>query len=440
MLTHDGLPASQPDQKAIGRIISERLEFMTGFESTYMPEHKLDVLETSGHLHFFREDLKLVHDSGVRTVRYPVPWHRIEPEPGRYDWQWMDVAMNALGEFGLDPIVDPMHLTSYPAWLRRGFDDPEFPRTYSTFVRAFARRYPWVKKYTPFNEPFTTAFFCAHEGIWTPYAKKPETFVAMAVNLSKAICEVTATLDEELPGAQIVHVDTCEAHSALDPESVGFAAQLNERRFLVLDLILGRIDDRHPLYPYLKRHGLRDEDLAWFAQHPARIDILGLDYYQFSEQQFHQSGPVLPGGEPVGFAAVAMQYIQRYNLPIMLSETNTRGHAEDRISWLKYMVEQCERLVQSGVDFRGFCWFPFIDSLDWDSLLCRADRHIDPVGIYWLDEAGERHPSELSYWYGALARGEATSASLPCYRFREPLASQLAAFLPQMQHWEWREP
>jgi hypothetical protein len=232
----------------------------------------------------------------------------------------------------------------------------------------------------------------------------------------------------------------------MDEKSRPWVRYLNERRWLLHDLILGRVDSRHRLHWFVEEHGLAmkegicQEDLDWLAENPARIDVLGLDYYAHSEQQYHEEGSYVPSLAPYGFAGVAKQYVDYFKLPVMLTETNIRGYVSDRISWLKYMVEQSELLVSQGVDWRGFCWFPFIDSTDWDSLLRCACNHLDPVGIYWLDEARERRESELSEVYGTLARGEITSRDIPAYRFQEPVRTELQGFMPQMQHWEWQEP
>ena len=103
-----------------------RLEFLTGFESTFMPDHSADVLETTRHIEQYREDMDLVQAAGMRALRYPAPWHRIEREPGVYDWRWMDQAMEALVERDLEPVIDPVHHTSFPEWLKRGFADEAF--------------------------------------------------------------------------------------------------------------------------------------------------------------------------------------------------------------------------------------------------------------------------------------------------------------------------
>lgn len=415
--------------------------FLTGFESTYIPDAGVDSLALTRHTEFFRDDLVLVRNSGVRALRYPAPWHSIEAQRDVYEWGWMDAAMGTLHELGLDPIVDLVHHTSFPPWLEGGFVNPELPQAECSFAGHFAERYPWVRQYTVFNEPWLTAFMCGHQGVWPPHGTSPATFVPMLLNVGRAICEVSELLVSLVPHLQLIHVETCEHHKALDPELEDFVALLNERRFLMHDLVLGRLDTGHPMFPYLAEYGYRPEDVHWFQEHAARIDVLGLDYYSHSEYQFHSQGAVVPSKDPRGLACVARDYVERYGLPVMLSETNIRGYSTDRLSWLKYTVEQCDQLVADGVDFRGYCWFPFIDSTDWDSLLREARGHVDPVGIYWLDsDRHRRNSSVLSRYFTELASGKARAEDLPAFSFRPPVDDALSGFLPQMAHWEWQDP
>jgi beta-glucosidase/6-phospho-beta-glucosidase/beta-galactosidase len=346
------------------------MEFLTGFESTYLPGHDIDVLALTRHDIRWRDDLRLVRDAGIRRLRYPIPWHRIERSRGQYDWAWADVTLEGLRELGLSPIVDPLHHTSFPRWLADGFLDPAFPAVYAAFCAAIAARYPWVREYTVFNEPLPTALLCTEFGVWPPARREPGSFWRMARNVARAICLATEAIRAEQPAARFIHVDTAEGHGALDGESEPFARHLNDRRFLFHDLILGRVDTAHPLWPYLRDEGaMAAGDLAWIREHAARIDVLGLDYYAHCEHQFHRHGATCPSRAPRGFAALARQYHERYGLPLMLTETNIRGYVSDRISWLKHMVEQCEAVIAGGIPLEGFTWFPFIDSTDWDTLL-----------------------------------------------------------------------
>jgi hypothetical protein len=261
---------------------------------------------------------------------------------------------------------------------------------------------------------------------------------------ARAIARITPMLERMVPNLRIVHVDTCERHYALDPESQFHTDFGNDLRFIVLDLILGRVDAHHPLYRVFMDHGMTEEDVAFFRDNPARIDVMGLDFYAHSELGWNvggQSDDFLP----CGFRKVALDYVERYPFPVMLTETNVRGRVEDRISWLKYMVSECEQLVPEleakGIRFEGFCWYPYIDSTDWCSLCREPNRRIDPQGVYYLSESFNRMESELSQLYARLARGEIGSAEIPAYRFEEPVlvGRRVGKYLPLMKDWEWKE-
>jgi beta-glucosidase/6-phospho-beta-glucosidase/beta-galactosidase len=421
------------------------VKYLSGFESTHIFGSGKDVLQLTRHTEFCQEDLKLVKLSGLDLMRYSAPWHSIEKVKGVYDWQWMDKAMASLRLNGIQPVLDPLHHTSFPEWLTGGFGDAEFVDSYVRFVTALAGRYPWAKHYTVINEPFVTTWFCGKTGTWYPHQTGHKNFVYMILNVCEAINRISRMLVDTIPDVELIHVDASEQHRALDKKSEPFAEFMNEMRFLVQDLVLGNVTEEHKLYPYLIKNRAGRERLKWFVENPARIDVIGLDYYSHSELEWNKSGRVFPSIFPSGFLDVAMDYVNRFNLPVMLSETNIRGTVHERISWLKYMVEQCEmleyRLKPRGIPFKGFCWYPFIDSTDWCSLVTQANCNIDPQGIFWLDgNCQKRNASELSEIFAALARGQITSKDIPAYHFESELQGMLKNFLPMMRHWQWKEP
>ena len=414
---------------------------MGAFESTKIFGSGLDVLETTRHTEFWEADLRRLHESGIRDLRYPIPWHRIESKQGAFDWRWIDGPLHLMHELGLQPILDPLHHVSIPDWLTDGFANAEFPRSYLRFVEHIAKRYEWVGRYTVVNEPLPTVVLCALSGEWYPHRRSHRDFVMMAINVARAICTATAALQKINPRIQMVHVDACEHHCALDVQSEEWVRHANHRRFLFHDLILGHISVDHSLLSYLEANGFTPDDRRWFEDNAGKIDVLGLDYYAYSEMEWAWSPEAnhaalrFPCTQPRGFAAVAGDYVERFELPVLLSETNIGGAITDRLTWLKFMEEQAEELAKV-CDFRGFCWFPSIDATDWDSLCTVANRHVCPMGIWSLDkDCKERRPSELSDWYVRLAKGEATSRDLPAYRFLPPLDHDLRGYLPLMEHW-----
>jgi hypothetical protein len=430
-IDHEERASAKPDKS------KAPFEFLTGFEGTHIFGSGWDVLETTEHTTRYREDLAQLQRDGITSFRACIPWHRIEQTPGVYDWSWTDGYLAFAHALRLNPIADPLHHTSFPEWLTGGFADPQFGGAYLRFLQLFARRYPWVTHYTVFNEPFVTAWFCGQCAIWHPQQEGDRSFVPMLLAVARTICMCTAELDRLVPAAKFIHAESCERHFALDQESVAHAERSNALRFCVLDLILGRVDRDHPLYGYLLGHGMCQADINWFQDNRARIDVLGLDYYSHSELAWTKAGRV--GDHPVaGFASVALDYAERYRCPVMLSETNLRGTVDDRLNWLRYMVEQsivlADDLQELDLGFGGFCWYPYIDSTDWNSLVREARRDIDPQGIYWLDPSFERNASELSDIYAALANGTMRPGDIASRPFTESALADrgISNYLPQM--------
>ncbi|MBX7527702.1 beta-galactosidase [Qipengyuania vesicularis] len=63
------------------------------------------------------EDARLMRETGLTRVRIgEFAWSRIEPEPGRFDWGWLDRAVEVLHEAGLGIIMGTPTATP-PKWL-----------------------------------------------------------------------------------------------------------------------------------------------------------------------------------------------------------------------------------------------------------------------------------------------------------------------------------
>ena len=416
-----------------------------GFESTQIFGTGQDVLGTTRHIDLWKEDLERLRTAGITTLRYSVPWHRIERQRGVFDWTWIDQPLRFTQEHRMNPILDPLHHTSFPAWLTDGFLHPEFPALYSNFLDRLSRRYPFVRNYTVFNEPLATTLFCSYTGMWYPRLASDEAFVRMALRVAHAICRGCDVLRKNV-SPRFVHVDTAEHHQALGRRSAAWVEFANARRFLLTDLVLGRVTEKHELFPYMRRHGASVSEMRWLEDHQARIDILGLDYYVHSEMDWAWSPEKgRPDIKPFvrdarGFASIAEDYVNRYDLPIMLSETNIVGTVEERIAWLRLMERECEELVLSGIDFRGFCWYPSIDTTDWSSGCTRLTGQIDPQGIWSLEpDTLSRIDTELSAVYSQLARGRIAPSDLPMYSFGPELQRRLRGYTNVVEDLNRRE-
>jgi beta-glucosidase/6-phospho-beta-glucosidase/beta-galactosidase len=416
----------------------------------------MDVLDGTRHRDFdpdnnrykYEEDFALISELNVKSIRYHSGMHKIakhSANPANYDWDETDRIMASIRDHGLIPTIDLVHHVT-PYWT--SYDDPNFPNYLLEFGLAFAERYPWIKRYTIINEPFVTMLFCGHEGIWHPYKASSLTFAEMILNSAKAICMVAEKLRELDPEITFLHTDTCEFHIPSDPSNrqvVAWTSYCNERRFWHDDLMRGEVDEAHTFSGYLESQGIDCGILNWYREHPFTDYTRGLDYYSHSEVEWSDfDRHYRPSTKPKGFAAVAKDYIRRYpDVPITVSESNIRGTVYDRISWLKFMVEQCEKLeTDSGKEIE-FCWYGLADACDWNHLVTQYNQALDPVGLYYLSDheihgrLWERNPSELTACYCRLAKGEIGGKDIPAFTFRSPVDKWMSGFQKFMGHWNW---
>jgi beta-glucosidase/6-phospho-beta-glucosidase/beta-galactosidase len=405
-------------------------QWMTGFECTAFPQVGTDELEQTEHLRWWASDLLRVRETGVRVIRYGIPWHIVNPAPHVYDWSWTDQALDLMDTLGLVPIVDLFHFGT-PLWIEDGILNPIFAEMQSWYAAAFARRYPHLLYYTPTNEPYIEASFGAEWAIWYPFRRgqrnAARAFVNVAGGLSRSMIEIRRVQ----PAALMMIADTCEYYHSLDGAFQEEADFRTERRFLVHDMYQGLLDRQHPMWDYLVRNGVEEWELDWFLQNPVRLDILGLDYYRHSEHQLRRGpngerideSPIEDESRLLGWAELTRQYSSRYNgVPVILAETNMEGE-EARIRWVEYIVEQTRVARGNGVPVCGFTYYGAIDHVDWDTALRMRNNNINPCGMWSLHREGDRlvrRPTALVDLYRRFT-------STPLEQVVGPIASAEAA-------------
>jgi beta-glucosidase len=353
-----------------------------------------DELLLTGHWTRFEEDFDLVAGLGISHLRYGVPFHVVAREEYGLDWSWTDRALEALRERGIEPIADLLHF-AVPDDLS-GIGDPRLPARFLRYVEAFADRYPWIRWYTPVNEPFITALFSAKRGWWNERLTTDRAFVRALDNTATCAIEGMARIRDRRSDAIFLQSDACEAFRAADPAAAALASFRQERGYLSFDLTYGRPIEG-PMRHWLLRSGMRADRLAWFeANGSSENCIVGLDYYEANERLVDADGTETVMTRQ-GFGALARAYHDRYGLPIMLAETNT--DADRAVDWLTEVWNDTVELVAEGRPIRGFCWYSLTDQVDWDTCLREPNDRINSFGLVDLDR--RRRP--VGDVYGALA-------------------------------------
>lgn len=425
-----------PRQQVLAATTAEGFWWMTGFEASNIPQIKADEYHWTQHYNNWWQDFGLIHQRlGLRRLRYTLPWYKLNPERHRFEWDWADRVMARAEELDLELIVNPIHFGT-PLWMENSFGNPDFPQYAAEYFSQIARRYGrQVKFYTPHNEPLISALFCGDFGHWPPYWKGLHNYVRLVENIGRQIILSTEAVRAEVPEAQMVHVEAGEYYATRRPEKwLQQDVRLrNERRFLCYDLISGGVGPEHPLTEWLLQHGMKDTSLNWFRERAIELDVVGVDFYPHGEawldlagrrvvqdrdhgykivQAFavsHDSTQVRDEvGLPISLSGLLRQYYERYQRPVMLTETDYCGLNEHKSLYMEYGVQEIRRLRAEGVPVLGYTWWPALDHLNWDKAL-KERGHIHPVGLWSLEPQAD----------GTLKRVETETANL----FRELIAN-----------------
>jgi beta-glucosidase/6-phospho-beta-glucosidase/beta-galactosidase len=380
---------------------AEDFLWASGIEDTFVPQTRpghraLDEYELMGHYRHWREDLALARELGMKAIRWGVPWYRVEPRPGDFDWRWTDeVLPYIVDELGITPIVDLMHY-GCPFWLRREFVNPGYPEAVARYAEAFAARYAHLLQwYTPLNEPIVNALMCGLRGQWPPYLRGDRGYVRVMVQLAKGIVRTVKAIQAVDPDAIMVHVEATGLSRAARTDLHTLAADEQRRNFLCFDLITGRVTPEHSLFAWLVRSGATPDDLAALAATPVTLDVVGLNFYpQWSTQQLYVDAKGrlayrTAEHEGSGFGQLIHDFYRRYRAPVMITETSAVGDDVLRLRWLDASLAAVRHLRGRGVPIIGYTWFPMFTMIDWRYRLGTADveEYRIELGLYKLSGA-----------------------------------------------------
>ena len=384
---------------------------------------RIDALRTRDQLrdtgHDTREsDIGLIGRLGVRATRYPVLWEKVAPsDPHVRDYGWAERRLRALADRGVEPIVTLLHHGSGPFYT--SLVDPRFPELFSEYAAATARRFPWVKRWTPINEPLTTARFSTLYAAWYPNRFFDDAAFGRAiVNEARAIAAAHERIRQIVPDAEFLLTEDLQSFTAADTEVEDYVAHKRERMYLSCELLQGRVVDGHPLHPYLvERCGIPAAELEVLARKPMPPDVMGWNYYPNSERWLESDGH--GGHRNLGIVDVAPERMDmrpllreahaRLGLPFALSEVHVLGNERERARWMLQRFADAMAVREEGVPVVAFGAWAAFGMVDWVSLL-RRDERICEDGVYTCAPGGRPQPTLVAHVVAELAAGRIPSA------------------------------
>ncbi|HLL89157.1 MAG TPA: family 1 glycosylhydrolase [Tepidisphaeraceae bacterium] len=382
-------PAPRPAVATVDSLPFKQFIWGAGLECSFLPHLNVDQFDWTQHNTFWKEDLKRAKDEcGITHLRYAFPWHKLETSPGKFDWSYADERIEYADKMGITFLLDVMHFGT-PLWLKQAVGDPEFPEALERFSHALVSRYASsVNTFCPFNEPLVSALFSGDFGFWPPHSRKWRGYMPVLSRIVQAVSRGIRAIREASPGATVLLCDAAENYKTRDAELKQEVARRNLRRFVVMDLLTGRVYRHHPLFAWLTSYGMSELDLEWFKTHQQTPDVLGLDYYQHSDWQLEKvaGGTVRQrrADSPVGLYGIGKAYYDRYGIPIMLTETSIEGQPINREIWLEDTVDHIRRLREEGIPMLGYIWWPMLDQLDWDGAMTHRIGKLHEVGLFKL--------------------------------------------------------
>jgi len=406
----------------------EKLQLWGGFECTVnrVGDRYFDQLAYAGHDERL-SDLDLIAELGIRAVRYPVIWERAEAG-GELDLRWSDERLQRLRELSIDPVVGLVHHGSGPP--HTSLISSCFPEKLAAYATAVARRNPWLDKYTPINEALTTARFSGLYGHWYPHGRDDRTFVRALLTQCQAVVAAMKAVRRVNPAAQLIQTE--DMGFTRSTRGLRYQADFeNERRWLALDLLAGKVTPQHPLYRYLRKSGASDAELGQLETEPCPVDVIGINYYVTSERFLDERVHLYPrhliggnGRQPyadveavrvcadglVGLAAILQSVHERYARPVAITEAHLASSPGQQAAWLSYIWRAALQARERGVYVRGVTVWALLGAFGWDRLVTEGPGTYEP-GAFAIVEGGTVE-TELGAFVRRIANGEQPTTEL----------------------------
>lgn len=400
------------------------LEMWGGLECTVnrVRDRFLDQMELNGHARRI-EDLDRFAELGITAIRYPVLWERTAPDdPLSADWSWSDSRLARLRELGIRPIVGLVHHGSGP--MGTDLLHPEFPAMLARYAGAVAERYPWVMDYTPVNEPLTTARFSALYGHWYPHRSDESSFFRAVLTQCQGVAAAMRAIRRVNPDARLIQTEDMGEIFAR-PELAAQAAYENERRWLSLDLLTGRVVPGHSFWERLMDAGITEAELRPLSEEPCSPDLVGINHYLTSERWLDERLERYPewshGGNgeqvyadieavrvcsdgPGGWKRLLQAAWDRYGLPLAATEVHLGCSREEQLRWVAEVWSTAQELRAEEVDFRAVTVWSLLGAFGWNQLVTKEGGDYEP-GVFDL-RAPTPRPTAIAHMVADLSSGK----------------------------------
>src|SRR6185312_17041201 len=129
-------------------------------------------------------------------------------------------------------------------------------------------------------------------------------------------------------------------------------------------------------------------ELLGLAASSARWDVIGVNFYPWSCRRLvrRRNGHLRSVAEsPASALAEVLRFVYgRYGLPVMVTETSSRGTHLERALWMRETLAAVRRARLDGIPVLGYTWFPLFTMIEWKYRWSRKrlEDHLLHLGLY----------------------------------------------------------
>jgi hypothetical protein len=248
-----------------------------------------------------------------------------------------------------------------------------------------------------------------------------------------------------IPDAQLVQTEDLGKTFSTAPLRYQ-AAHENERRWLSIDLLCGRVSEGHPLRKMLLGAGIGSEQLDTLLDGAATPDILGINHYLTSERFLDRRTHLYPGHEvggngrdtyvdaeavrvkrlesDLGIGPRLREAWERYNIPIAITEVHHGCHRDEQLRWFAEVWQTAQQLRDEGMDLRAMTIWSMFGNVDWRFLLTQKHGFYD-AGAFDVRGKGAAADDRRQGGEGLCARRGIRSSGAGFARMVAPAAAAL---------------
>jgi beta-glucosidase len=339
--------------------------------------------------HRYEEDLDLLVQFGLNSFRLSVEWARIEPERGTISIDALNHYRNVLEACharSILPVVTLHHFT-LPTWVADagGFENPEIVDWLANYARVVVQELgALIGIACTINEPNIVAVMGYLLGFFPPQVSDNERFVAVNEMMRRAHVAMREALREGPGDFPIGMPLSMQEYEAL----AGGEALLEEMRDEMEDKYLRAVDDDDYVGVQCYTKLLVGPDGVVFDPPGEKTEMGYLFWPQCVEHTVRRAASFT-------------------SKPIIVTENGIgTNDDEQRIRYLHAALKGLQRVLDDGIDVRGYFQWSLLDNFEWTL------GYAPKFGIVSVDRTTfARSPKPSAQWYAQATANFPASVS-----------------------------